>query len=60
MSADIRVTLTDEKTAKLDAIRGPATRTAYAAHLLGSALERAFTQAVREAQADAVQDGEQK
>ena len=39
MSAQLRLTLSDEQADRLDAVRGPATRTAYAAWLLARALD---------------------
>jgi hypothetical protein len=49
MSAQLRLTLTDEQTAQLDALRGPATRTAYAAWLLARALEEQAQRSSKEA-----------
>ena len=39
MTANVRLTLPDDLTARLDAVRGPATRTAYAMWIIEQALE---------------------
>ena len=47
MSAEIRLTLSDEQTAKLDAIRQPASRTAYAGYLLDVAINNRHAEFAR-------------
>lgn len=54
MSAELRLSLNDIDAAKLDQVRGPATRTAYATHLLKGAIERQIQAALRAAQAEAL------
>jgi hypothetical protein len=62
MSAEIRITLSDDLTAMLDGVRLPATRTAFAAYLLEDAIRRKRREHESGAPSieSAKQDGEQQ
>lgn len=47
MSAELRLSLSDDTAAKLDAIRQPASRTAYAAYLLEAEVDRLYAERQR-------------